>query len=169
MVPKPLIWLPSSIWLVRKPWGGLSAEYRARVSVAAAGRGDREGVQRCQGTEGQRDIWLDHTASNFHGLKVVQPRAEREPRAPRKTRRAHKQSHVASGPGGAGLRAGGSSGNKEPGQRPGINTAPRQRRSIPGVRRDTRPFPAPAPSASPGTPRAHPRPAVLHISSPHLS
>ena len=54
-------------------------------------------VQRCQGTEGQRDIWPGHAASSFHGRKVVQLRAEREPRAPRKTRRAYKQSHVASG------------------------------------------------------------------------
>lgn len=91
-------------------------------------------VQRCQGTEGQRDIWPVHVASSFHGRKVVQLRAKREPRAPRKTRRAHKQSHVALGSSGGGLRAGGSSGNKETGQRPGINTALRQPRSIPGVR-----------------------------------
>lgn len=59
-------------------------------------------MQRYQGIEGQRDIWPGHAASSFHGRKVVQLRAEREPRAPRKTRRAHKQSHVASGRGGRG-------------------------------------------------------------------
>lgn len=94
-------------------------------------------------------------------------RSEREPRAPRKTRRAHKQSHVASGPGGAGLRAGGSSGNKEPGQRPRINTAPRQ----PGAAypesdatgdppQRLRPLrvqgpPAPTPDPQPSTPVPH--------------
>lgn len=120
-------------------------------------------MQRCQGTEGQRDIWPGHAASSFHGRKVVQLRAEREPRAPRKTRRAHKQSHVASGRRGAGLKAGGSSGNKETGQRPGINSALGQPRSIPGVRRRHATLPsACAPvSARIPAPTQDPQPSTL--------
>lgn len=131
-------------------------------------------AQRCQGTEGQRDIWPGHAASSFHRHKVVQLRAEREPRAPRKTRRAHKQSHVASGRRGrAGLRAGGSSGNKETGQRPGINTAPRQPRIIPGVRTRHATLPSscapvsartPAPTQDP--PPSTPVPPLLTRSPP---
>lgn len=131
-------------------------------------------AQRCQGTEGQRDIWPGHAASSFHRRKVVQLRAEREPRAPRKTRRAHKQSHVASGRRGrAGLRAGGSSGNKETGQRPGINTAPRQPRIIPGVRTRHATLPSacapvsartPAPTQDP--PPSTPVPPLLTRSPP---
>lgn len=120
-------------------------------------------MQRWQETEGQRDMRLqvstDSRLCNW------------EPRAPRKTRRAHKQSHVASRPGEGGRaksRLLFRQQREETGQRPGINTAPRQPRSIPGVRRDTRPFPAPAPSASAGTPCAHPGSAALHTSFPTL-
>lgn len=52
----------------------------ATPGVWGGGSGPLGGAQRCQGTEGQRDIWPGHAASSFHGRKVVQPRDPSESR-----------------------------------------------------------------------------------------
>lgn len=137
------------------------------MKAATPDRGVRE-VQRCQGTEGQRDIWPSQAASSFHGRKVVQLRAEREPRAPRKTRRAHKQSHVASG------RRGGRAKSRRLFRQQRDGAAARDKYCAPAAAQHSRSQEAtrdPPQRLIPcecKDPRPHPGPATLHISSPTL-
>ncbi|KAG8515527.1 F-box only protein 32 [Galemys pyrenaicus] len=129
---------------------------RALPGAAAepGGRGERAAGP---GAQGQREPRPRRAASSFHQPAVVQPRGEREPPAPGKTSRAHKQSHVASGPGeGRAQRAGGSSGNKEPGlaardKYDAGAAAPHSRQP-----HAPRALPAPGPSASAGSGSAPP-------------
>lgn len=120
------------------------------------------------GPEGRREPRPGSTASSFHRRVVVQQPEEREPRAPRKTSRAHKQSHVGSG-GGAGLRAGGSSGNK------GLEPAARDKycggdhgAALRPAPRALRPSPAPRPLRAPalGPPRRFPAASPLRPLQP---
>lgn len=135
---------------------------------SAASDGGVGEVQRCQGTEGQRDIWPSQAASSFHRRKVEQLRAEREPRAPRKTRRAHKQSHVASG------RRGGRAKSRRLFRQQRDGAAARDKYCAPAAAQHSRSQDAtrdPPQRLIPcecKDPRAHPGPATLHISSPTL-
>lgn len=86
-----------------------AAEGRCAVSrapglalpAAAAALAGGEGARGARGG-GAVGAPIRSAASSFHQRAVVQQPEEQEPRAPRKTSRAHKQSHVASRLGGPG-------------------------------------------------------------------
>lgn len=83
-------------------WDAASGAPGLALGAVAAAPGERGGSAERTEAEGQREPQTRSGASSFHPRAVVQQPEEREPRAPRKTSRAHKQSHVASGPGGPG-------------------------------------------------------------------
>lgn len=135
---------------------------RRRRQLRPGGRGAGAGGP---GAEGRREPRPGSAASSFHRRAVVQQPREREPRAPRKTSRAHKQSHVGSG-GGAGLRAGGSSGNKGPGPAARDKYCGRDGGAAHWpAPRALRPSPAPRPLRAQALGSAAPEPAALHAAS----